>query len=120
MTHQADARVIEDVVQLLYKNEPSHMADGMRLMLNEAMRLERSQALESRPVPTVDKRRGYANCVQPKTPRTRVGELALQVLQVRGKNDFYPSALERGVSRERALKCTLAEMYVQGASPPGR
>ena len=30
--------------------------------------------------------------------------------------DFYPSALERGVRSERALKLAIAEMYVQGIS----
>ena len=30
--------------------------------------------------------------------------------------EFYPSALEKGVSSERALKLAVAEMYVQGVS----
>jgi len=46
MAHQADSSVIETVVQLLCENGLSHMADAMRLMLNGAMRIERSQALE--------------------------------------------------------------------------
>jgi transposase-like protein len=37
------------------------------------------------------------------------------VPQARGTN-FYPSALERGVRSERALKLAIAEMYVQGVS----
>ncbi len=45
MAHQADSSVIETVVQLLSENGLSHMADAMRLMLNEAMRIERSQVL---------------------------------------------------------------------------
>lgn len=45
MTHQADCNVVETVVQLLCENGLSHMAEAMRLMLNEAMRIERSQAL---------------------------------------------------------------------------
>jgi hypothetical protein len=44
MAHQADSSVIETVVQLLCENGLSHMADAMRLMLNEARRIERSQA----------------------------------------------------------------------------
>jgi len=47
---------------------------------------------------------------------TRLGALALQVPQVRGEVEFYPSALERGVRSERALKLAVAEMYVQGVS----
>ncbi len=116
MAHQADNSVIETVVQLLSENGLSHMADAMRLMLNEAMRIERSQALEADPYQRTEKRRGYANGFKPKTLHTRVGELALQVPQVRGEVEFYPSALERGVRSERALKCAIAEMYVQGVS----
>jgi transposase-like protein len=50
-----------------------------------------------------------------------MGALELEVPQVRGGVDFYPSALERGVRSERALKLralklAIAEMYVQGIS----
>lgn len=116
MAHQADSNVIETVVQLLTENGLSHMADAMRLMLNEAMRIERSQALEADPYQRTERRRGYANGFKPKTVSTRIGDLALQVPQVRGDVEFYPSALERGVRSERALKLAIAEMYVQGVS----
>lgn len=116
MAHQADNNVIETVVQLLCESGLSHMAEAMRLMLNEAMRIERSQALEAAPYQRTEKRRGYANGFKPKTVTTRLGELALEVPQVRGDVEFYPSALERGVRSERALKCAIAEMYVQGVS----
>jgi putative transposase len=116
MAHQADSNVIETVVQLLTENGLSHMADAMRLMLNEAMRIERSQALEADPYQRTDKRRGYANGFKSKIISTRLGDLALQVPQVRGDVEFYPSSLERGVRSERALKLAIAEMYVQGVS----
>ncbi len=103
MAHQADSNVIETVVQLLSENGLSHMADAMRLILNEAMRIERSQALDAEPYQRTQKRRGYANGFKPKTVSTRLGELSLQVPQVRGGVEFYPSALERGVRSERAL-----------------
>ena len=35
---------------------------------------------------------------------------------MRGEVEFYPSALERGVRSERALKCAIAERYGQGVS----
>lgn len=117
MAHQADHSVIETVVQLLSENGLSHRGDVMRLVLNEAMRIERSQVLEAAPYQRTEKRRGYANGFKPKTVTTRLGELALEVPQVRGEVEFDPSALERGVRSERALKCAIAEMYVQGVSP---
>lgn len=116
MTHQADDNVIETVIQLLCENGLSHMADAVQLMLNEAMRIERSQALAAAPWQRTENRRGYANGFKPKTVGTRMGELELRIPQVRGDVEFYPSALERGVRSERALKCAIAEMYVQGVS----
>lgn len=116
MTYQADNTVIETVVQLLCESGLSHMADAMRLLLNEAMRIERSQALAAAPYQRTENRQGYANGFKPKTVHTRLGDLTLQVPQVRGEVEFYPSALERGVRSERALKCAIAEMYVQGVS----
>ncbi|MGA1718730.1 MAG: IS256 family transposase, partial [Aquiluna sp.] len=61
-------------------------------------------------------RKGYANGFKPKTLQTRMGPLELAVPQVRGDVQFYPSALERGLRSEQALKMALAEMYVQGVS----
>jgi putative transposase len=46
---------------------------------------------------------------------TRIGPLTVEVPQTRGV-EFYPSALEKGVRSERALKLAVAEMYVQGVS----
>jgi len=116
VAHQPDNTVIETVVQLLCESGMDRMAEVVRMMLNEAMRLERSQVLEAAPYERSEKRLGYANGYKPKTVATRLGPLTVQVPQVRGDVDFYPSALERGVRSERALKLAVAEMYVQGVS----
>jgi len=91
------------------------MAEAVRIMLNEAMRIERSQVIEAEPYQRSDHRRGYANGFKPKTLDTRLGTMTVQVPQTRGVA-FYPSALEKGVRSERALKLAVAEMYVQGVS----
>ena len=80
------------------------------------MKVERSMALGAGPHERTPDRRGYANGFKDKTVATRVGALALKVPQVRGEVEFYPSALERGLRSERALKLAVAEMYVQGVS----
>ncbi len=49
MAHQPDNSVIETVVQLLCENGLDRRAEVVRMMLNEAMRLERSQVLEAAP-----------------------------------------------------------------------
>jgi transposase-like protein len=92
------------------------MAEAMRLLLNHAMRAERSSALGAAPYERSTTRKGHANGFKPKTLQTRLGELTVEVPQVRGELDFYPSALERGLRTERALTLAIAEMYIQGVS----
>jgi putative transposase len=115
MAHQGDSNVIDAVVQLLSENGFGNMAEAMRIVLNEAMRVERSQALDAQPYERSERRRGYANGYKPKTVATRLGSILFDVPQTRGV-EFYPSALEKGVRSERALKVAVAEMYVHGVS----
>jgi transposase-like protein len=91
------------------------MAEAVRIILNEAMRIERSQVMEAAPYQRTERRKGYANGYKPKTMNTRMGEITFEVPQTRGL-EFYPSALEKGVRSERALKLAVAEMYIQGVS----
>jgi transposase-like protein len=118
MTHQEEATVPDDLMQLLCDSSlgEGRLISVLRLLLNEAMRLERTAVLQARPYERTAERKGYANGYKPKTLATRLGQLELQVPQVRGEVDFYPSALERGLRSERALKLAIAEMYVQGVS----
>ncbi len=106
---------LEQVLDLLTEHGFDGMAQAMQVLLNEAMRLERSAVLGARPYERSDERRGYANGFKPKTVQTRVGELELAIPQTRGV-PFYPSSLEQGQRSERALKLALAEMYLQGVS----
>ncbi len=80
------------------------------------MAQERAHALQAQPYERTDTRQGHANGFKPKTLATRLGPIQFNVPQVRGELDFYPSALEKGVRSEQALKLALAEMYVQGVS----
>jgi transposase-like protein len=115
MAHQSESNVVDTVVQLLCESGLSQMAEVVRILLNEAMQIERSQAIEAEPYQRSERRRGYANGFKPKTLDTRLGAITFQVPQTRGV-EFYPSALEKGIRSERALKLAVAEMYVQGVS----
>jgi len=115
VAHQPESNVVETVVQLLCESGLSQMAEAVRIMLNEAMRIERSRTIEAEPYQRTERRKGYANGFKPKTLDTRLGAITFQVPQTRGV-EFYPSALEKGVRSERALKLAIAEMYVQGVS----
>lgn len=115
MTCQVQDKVINDVLELLVAEGFEGMADAMSIMLNEAMRLDRSRHLGAGLWERAEARQGYANGYKPKQVQSRVGKLSLQVPQTRD-TDFYPASLERGIRSERALKLALAEMYVQGVS----
>jgi transposase-like protein len=91
------------------------LPDLVRVMVNEAMQIERENYLEAKPYERTETRKGYANGYKPKTVNTRVGKVTFAIPQVR-EGDFYPQALEKGVRSERALMLALAEMYVQGVS----
>lgn len=115
MTHQMQTTALDEIGQLLADQGFDGLADALRVLLNEVMKIERAAVLGAAPYQRTEGRTGHANGYKPKTVQTRVGSLTLAVPQTRGV-EFYPSALEKGVRSERALKLALAEMYVQGVS----
>jgi putative transposase len=116
MTHPSNSELLNTVLQLLNEEGAAGLAEGIRLLVNEAMCQERSHALQAQPYERTDARQGRANGFKSKTLATRVGSIQFKVPQVRDGVDFYPSALEKGIRSEQALKLALAEMYVQGVS----
>ncbi len=116
MTHAVDSTVVEAAMELLSREGFEGFPEALRILLNEAMKAERSAVLRAGPHERSPERRGYANGYKDKTVATRMGAVPLKVPQVRGGVAFYPSALERGLRSERALKLAVAEMYVQGVS----
>jgi len=116
MAHQNKSELLNSVLQLLTEEGTHGLAEGLRLLINEAMSQERAHALQAQPYERTDSRQGHANGFKPKTVATRLGPIRFNIPQVRGDLDFYPSALEKGVRSEQALKLAMAEMYVQGVS----
>ena len=116
MAHRTDANKLEAVMEMLIENGFEGFAEVLRILLNEAMKIERDQALGAGLYERTETRRGYANGYKPKSIDTRLGKLSVDIPQVRGDVDFYPSALEKGCRSERALKLAIAEMYVKGIS----
>lgn len=116
MTHDVDPTTLEPILQVLVQHGFDGAAEALESLFNAAMRLERTLALKAEPYERTEDRQGYANGFKPKTIRSRLGELQLQIPQVRGGLRFYPSSLERGVRSERAMKLAIAEMWVRGIS----
>jgi transposase-like protein len=116
MTHHNHPDLLNTVLQLLTTQGTSSLAEGLRLLLDEAMRLERSAVLKTEPYQRCEERLGRANGFKPKSLATRVGQIELRIPQVRDGIDFYPNALQKGMRSEQALMLAMAEMYVQGVS----
>ena len=111
MTHQNDYTFADEIVEKGLAAIP----ELMRVLINNAMQIERSKYLQAEQYERTKDRKGHSNGFKPKTVKTRMGEITFAVPQVR-EGGFYPSALEKGLRSERALTITLAEMYVQGVS----
>jgi len=116
MAHRQHGNAFDDAMEMLIENGFDGMADVLRILLNEAMKIERENCLAAGAYQRTPDRKGYANGFKPKTVDTRMGRIAVDVPQVRGDVEFYPSALQKGCRSERALKVAIAEMYVKGIS----
>jgi putative transposase len=120
MTQIPEDTVIRAAMESLIENGLEGMGEALRILVNEAMKIERAEFLQAAPYQRCEERVGYANGFKNKTVETRVGKIPLQVPQVRGLAadlvGFYPQSLEKGLRSERALKLAIAEMYVSGVS----
>lgn len=115
MTYQTNCTLPKELLEQIAADGFDVLPELIRVLIDEAMRLERERHLGAGPYERTPERRGHANGYKPKTVKTRVGEIQFAVPQVR-QSDFYPGALEKGLRSERALTLSLAEMYVQGVS----
>jgi putative transposase len=116
MTYQqSDFTLPTELLEQIAEQGFDALPELIRIVVNEAMRMERQQYLGVAPYQRSPERRGHSNGFKDHTERTRLGEITFAVPQVR-EGGFFPQALEKGLRSERALTLSLAEMYVQGVS----
>jgi putative transposase len=115
MIYKDDCTLPKEYLEQLTEEGLESLPEMIRLLVNQAMQIERDKHLNVKPYERSDERNGHANGYKPKTVKTRVGEVTFEIPQVR-EGGFYPEALEKGLRSERALVLALAEMYVQGVS----
>jgi transposase-like protein len=93
---------------------------GLKVLLEKLVQAAMAQEVEAHVGAGVYQRgiqrRGWRNGVKPRSLKTRVGELALSVPQVRGCEPYHPTMFARYERSERALLVACAEMYFQGVS----
>lgn len=115
MAQRVQHHPLEAAFEALLANGLDGAGEALRILVNEASKIERAHFLNAQPHERTEQRTDYANGFKPKTVMTRLGEQTFDIPQVRG-GGFYPSALEKGARTEQALNLAFAEMYVQGVS----
>lgn len=97
-------------------SQPDGAKRLLEYLLEQAMKEEVRRHLDAGRHERTDHRRGYRNGYKPRTLKTRVGELELEVPQVRACEPYHPSMFAKWQRSERALLVACAEMYFQGVS----
>lgn len=64
MTRQNNDNKLDAVMELLIENGFEGFAEVLRILLNEAMKIERDHALGAQPYERTDSRKGYAKWLQ--------------------------------------------------------
>ena len=85
MAHHPNPELLNNVLKLLTEQGHDGFAEGLRLPVNEAMRVERHAVLQAQPFERTDTRQGCANGSKPKTLASRVGPITFSVPPVRGR-----------------------------------
>jgi len=84
MTQEKENNLLASLMQMVNENGLEAVAETFRILLNEAMKIERDQSLGAGLYERTDNRQGYANGYKPKSVDTRMGRLMVNVPQVRG------------------------------------
>ncbi len=118
MNEQNNTTQENDFINLILNDG---LGDGtvkiMEIITNAAMIVERNAHLNAAPHQRCEERRGHANGFKPRSLNTSMGKLNLASPQVRNCDEpFQSSLLDKGSRSERALKLSIAEMYIQGVS----
>ncbi len=97
MTHQNDYTFTDE----LAGKGLEVVTELLRVLINNAVQVERSRYLQAQEYERTEERIGHANGYKPKTMHMRVGDITFAVPQVK-EGGFYPSAFEKGMRSERA------------------
>jgi putative transposase len=83
MTCSTENNQFDLAMELLIDNGFDGIAEAVSLLMNTAMKIERSRYLQATPYERTDQRQSYANGYKNKTVKTRFGTVDLAVPQTR-------------------------------------
>ena len=75
MTLSTNDTVLYQIETTLAEIGLDGLAEALRVLLNEIMKIERAEHLRAKPYERTEERRGYANGYKPKTVRSRGGRV---------------------------------------------
>ena len=115
MIYMKDNNELNSVMEIINSEGLDGLSQAVEIILNEAMKVERSQHLKAVPYERTEDRVGYANGFKPKQIKSRVGQLNVNVPQVRESDKTplwdeitLPMTLIRSIYKNRIiiLKCS--------------
>ena len=114
MTKEKIAPKLEEVKALFTEN-PDVLRNLLQKMVQDILESEMENFLEAGPYERTATRRGYRAGYYSRRLETRMGTLNLKIPQDRQGN-FKTELFERYQRSEKALVCTIMEMYIEGVS----
>ena len=115
MTNEDYYNVFDQMIEDLQADNRDGLTKVISTIMNLSMRIEQEKALQASHYERNDDRSGHRNGYKSRSLKTRVGEIPIEIPQVRGM-EFYPGSIEKGCRSERSLKLAIAQMYIQGVS----
>ena len=109
MIYENDCTLPNEYIEWIAREGLEGLPDLIRLLVNEAMRMERENYLGAKPYEHSEDRQGHANAASPRQSRRGWVRSPLKFRRFR-EGGFYPDVLEKGMRSERALILTMAEM----------
>ena len=106
----------ELMTQLQGEREGDVLRAMLEVMCQQVMEAELARHVGADRHERTQGRSGHRNGYKPRTLKTRVGELSLQVPQARGTEPYSPMFFAKWQRSERALLVACAEMYFMGVS----
>jgi hypothetical protein len=79
MTYQSDCTLPKELLEQIAADDFEAFPELIRILIDEAMRLESEQHLGASHYERTPERRGHANGYKPKTVKTRVGALPVWI-----------------------------------------
>jgi transposase-like protein len=89
MIYKNDCTLPKEYLEQLTTEGLESLSEMIRVLMNEAMQIERSRYMNAKPYQRSDERLGHTNGYKHKTVSTRAGEVTFDIPQVR-EGGFYP------------------------------